>query len=508
MKGPTTPDDLLDSADTISVETQKVSVSTKSVDLTAGQLIGGKYRLVRRLGEGGMASVWVAHNEALDINVAIKFIRSDLANADLGNRLLQEARAAARLGHPGIVRVSDFGKTATGDPYIVMELLNGEDLGEVIKRKGPMAPLKAVRTLLPIVDALAVAHGKKIVHRDLKPENIFLAQEENGKVQPKVVDFGIAKLEQDDTVRITQMGAAMGSPAYMSPEQARGLDVDARTDVWAMCVVFYEVMTGSLPFNGNSYTALVVAILEGKPKPLTELGIGDEELWQIVARGLEKDENRRWPSMRELGGALARWALAHSVADDITGSNLQSSWVERPPDSMPMDGASMMPAAPAVVAGTGSGPAATQLSATVSGASVARTRSTWVIVGVAGVIVVGIGVGVALRALGGATPKPEAEKPLVLTASTALGANTPVVPTVMPTAPSAEPEASAEPAMSAEPEVSAKTPTPAHKPSVKNPAVGGKPVAKPPETPKVPEKPPDKPAKPPEKDPLDTLKPF
>ena len=127
----------------------------------------------------------------------------------------------------------------------------------------------------------------------------------------------------------------------MSPEQARGLDVDARTDVWALCVVLYEVLTGLLPFNGNVYTALVVAILESKPRPTTELGIGDTELWEIIDKGLAKAPDGRWQSMRELGAALARWALSQSVADDITGSNLQSSWIERAPDSMP----TMMPSA-------------------------------------------------------------------------------------------------------------------------------------------------------------------
>lgn len=501
MTEPKTPEDLLDSAETISVETQKVSPSSSKVDpYTEGQVIGEKYRLLRRLGEGGMASVWVAHNEALDIHVAIKFIRAELQHAGLANRLLQEARAAARLGHPAIVRVSDFGKTPAGDPYIVMELLNGEDLGAVIKRKGPMPALRAVRTLLPIADALAVAHGKKIVHRDLKPENIFLTQEENGKTQPKVVDFGIAKLEREDNQRITQMGAAMGSPAYMSPEQARGLDVDHRTDIWALCVVLYEVLTGLLPFNGNTYTALVVAILEGKPKPITELGIGDSELWSVIAKGLEKDPDQRWASMRELGGALARWALAHSVADDITGSNLHSSWIERPADSVPA-GQSMMPAvAAAPVAAASSGHGATQLSATVSGATPARGRSTWIAVAVAAVVVLGIGVGVMLKSFGSPSAAPSPEKPTVAqpTAAPEL--------TQKPTEPKVEPAvtASAEPAASAEPVASA---APVATPTGKKP-VGKPPVSKPAVKPvETSAKPAEKP-KPPEKDPLDQLKTF
>ncbi len=484
MTGPKTPEDLLDSAETVSVETQAVARSAAAERYAEGDLIGDKYRLMRRLGEGGMASVWVAHNEALDIHVAIKFIRAELEHADLGNRLLQEARAAARLGHPAIVRIADFGKTPRGDPYIVMELLNGEDLGAVLKRKGPMPPLKAVRTLLPIADALAVAHGKKIVHRDLKPENIFITQEENGKTQPKVVDFGIAKLEVEDSQRITQMGAAMGSPAYMSPEQARGLDVDARTDIWALCVVLYEVLTGQLPFNGNVYTALVVAILEAKPKPITDLGIGDAELWSIIAKGLEKAPENRWQSMRELGAALARWAMAHSVADDITGSNLQTSWIERPPDSMPMGAPSLTVPAPAPAASAGHG--ATQLSATVSGASPARSRSTWIILGAAAVVVLGIGFALILRAMGQPDVSPEPAK-----AATAQPTSAPEL-SGRPHEPKVEPAItpSAEPAPSA-----AAAPAGGKKPVGKPPV--SKPAGKPGENVA---KPVEKPPKPPEND--------
>jgi serine/threonine-protein kinase len=501
MGDKTLPDDLLDSAETVSVETQKVSSSPKADPYHPGQVIGGKYRLVRRLGEGGMASVWVAHNELLDIDIAIKFIRAELQSAGLADRLLQEARAAARLGHPAIVRVSDFGNTAEGDPYIVMELLNGEDLGAVVKRKGPLQPLKAVRTLLPIADALAVAHAKGIVHRDLKPENIFLAQTTGGKLQPKLVDFGIAKLEREDSQRITQMGAAMGSPAYMSPEQARGLDVDARTDVWALCVVLYELLTGQLPFTGNTYTALVVAILEGKPKPITELGIGDDDLWQVIARGLEKEPDRRWPSMRDVGAALARWALAQSVTDDITGTNLHSSWLDRAPDSS--GGARSvvaieptLPAVAPVSATSNAGHGMTQLSATISGGPTPRKRSTFIVFAAAAVIVLGIAVGVALRAWGNASAAPEPAAPAPPTASVA------VEPAVKPAAPKVEP--TSEPAPSAEPTTAeAPAPGPTGKRPVVRPAVS-KPAVKPPASAA---KPPDKP-KPPEKDPLDQLKTF
>lgn len=499
MTGPKTPEDLLDSAETLAAETSKVPA--RGTTYTAGQLIDKKYRLLRPLGEGGMASVWVAHNEMLDIHVAIKFIRADLQAEGLANRLLQEARAAARLGHPAIVRVSDFGTTPKGDPYIVMELLNGEDLGAVIKRKGPMQALRAVRTILPIADALAVAHGKKIVHRDLKPENIFLVQTESGKTQPKLVDFGIAKLEREDSQRITQIGAAMGSPAYMSPEQARGLDVDARTDIWALCVVLYEILTARLPFNGNSYTALVVAILESRPTPTTALGSGDAALWGIIEKGLEKDPDRRWQSMRELGTALARWALALSAADDITGSNLQSSWIERPPDSIPAGSPSLLPQTPSLPspsAGSVSGPAATQLSATVSSPARGRSLSTLLLAGALGIVLLGLVIGFAIRAtLPKETPAreparvPDPPAPIAVVPAPRPSVE-PLVPSVAPS-----PSTSAASLPSAAPGVDAKRPAPKPK---------DKPTTKPSEKPES-GKPAEKP-KPAEKDPLDQLKTF
>lgn len=322
--------------------------SFRATDHQEGQEIGGKYRLMRRLGQGGMASVWLAHNEALDIDVAIKFIRADLQHPGLTSRLLQEARAAAKLGHPAIVRVTDFGKTETQQPYIVMELLRGHDLAKVVAERGAIPAVRAVRTLLPIANALAAAHAKGIVHRDLKPENVFLHQREDGGVQPKLVDFGIAKLKVEDGQRITQLGNAMGSPAYMSPEQARGLDVDHRADVWAFCVLLYEVLTTRLPFDGPTYAALLCAILEGQPKPITELGVPDPQLWALIARGLEKEPEKRWDSMRELGTALAHWLQARGVADDIAGASLLSTWIDPQPESdrMPQHSLPALPSLP------------------------------------------------------------------------------------------------------------------------------------------------------------------
>jgi serine/threonine-protein kinase len=283
------------------------------------------------LGEGGMGSVWLAHNEALDIDVAIKVLRTDvkgLSGSKVAERLLQEARAAAKLGHPAIVKIHDFGITETGEPYVVMELLEGEDLASTMDRRGRIKPEKAIRSLMPIAHALVMAHDKHIVHRDIKPENIFFSRLENGNVQPKLIDFGVAKLNtvhRDE--RLTAVGAIMGSPGYMSPEQARGEDVDERADIWALCVVMYEIIVGRLPFEGKNYHALLRSIIDDDVPPLTTFGIDESELWEILSRGMTKDPDMRWQTMRELGVALADWLLLRGVKDDISGSSIAATWM-------------------------------------------------------------------------------------------------------------------------------------------------------------------------------------
>lgn len=293
-----------------------------------GEMIAGKYQLSRLLGEGGMGAVWLARNIALDIDVAVKLIRRERATPEAAQRLLHEARAAARLGHPSIVRVFDFGESEHKDPFIVMEVLNGESMRDLIERKSRLRPSRAVRMLLPIASALAAAHGKGIIHRDLKPDNILLVTEA-GVLVPKVVDFGIAKLHQDAIATpFTQTGQIMGSPGYMSPEQLDGRsDIDQRADVWSFSVVLYEALAGARPFEGTHYSAMLSAILIKDPTPLPELGVGDQQLWEIVSRGLAKLSGDRWPTMAEMGIALARWALEQGIENDISGISLAAHWL-------------------------------------------------------------------------------------------------------------------------------------------------------------------------------------
>jgi serine/threonine protein kinase len=291
-----------------------------------GDLIDGKYVLEALLGQGGMGEVWTARNETLGVRRAVKLIRADAGSPESTDRLLHEARAAARLAEPAIVRVFDFGKTAWGDPYIVMEMLEGEDLMSIINRRERLSPSKAVRVLLPMIRGLSAAHSHGIVHRDLKPENIFLAKLADGRVQPKLLDFGIAKFKNARVLRLTTAGAVMGSPLYMAPEQARGEDVDERADIWAMCVVLYEAITGSAPFPGDDRAQVLRAVADLEPQRLSQHGINDTSLWPIISRGLEKQREDRWQSMDELGRALARWLLDAGVTDDITGASIEAAW--------------------------------------------------------------------------------------------------------------------------------------------------------------------------------------
>ena len=168
--------------------------SSEPILYLAGEVVGDRYRLVREIGRGGMGVVWVAHSLVLGVDVAVKLIRASASSA-LSSRMAREAHAAARLGHPALVRVFDFGWTRHGDPYLVMELVQGETLAAQLKRESRMPAIRAVQTLLPIADGLRLAHDKGIIHRDIKPDNVFLASDQLNRRQPKLLDFGIAKVD-------------------------------------------------------------------------------------------------------------------------------------------------------------------------------------------------------------------------------------------------------------------------------------------------------------------------
>jgi len=275
----------------------------------AGELISGKYRLQRQMGAGSMGSVWAARNELTDRDFAVKFLLPELAHDEAAlNRFFHEARACGQIRNTAIVDVYDMGRAEDGSPYLVMELLEGEGFDARLRRLGRMRAADVCRYLMVLARGLDEAHTRGLIHRDLKPGNIFFAVDKAGEVTPKILDFGISKEMSDLDIVSTHAGAVLGSPAYMSPEQARGeLHIDGRADLWALGVIMYEALAGALPFDASNYNALMVKIISDAHPPLGERAIGIPlELSQLVDRLLEKDRDRRIASAGELAEKLER----------------------------------------------------------------------------------------------------------------------------------------------------------------------------------------------------------
>lgn len=266
----------------------------------------GPYEILGELGGGGMAKVFRAWDGRLHREVAIKVIDDRYTMPGIGERFLREARAASGLNHPNICTIFDIGEQDNA-PYLVMELLEGETLksriGEVAMR-----PEDILRHAAEVADALAAAHSRGIVHRDIKPANIFLVKKLNGTSQAKVLDFGLAKVEQyaseerQLTAHLTTMGATVGTASYMSPEQARGEDLDARSDLFSLGVVMYEMATGKLPFQGNTSALVFVQLLgERGPEGIRQLnGEIPADLEQVILKLLAKDPAARYQTATEL----------------------------------------------------------------------------------------------------------------------------------------------------------------------------------------------------------------
>ena len=290
-----------------------------------GDILVDKYRLGRCIGRGAFGVVWIAENLALAGKVAIKMFAVNSKGGAGSERFLREARAMARLAHPAVVRVFDFGQTREGDPFIVMELLVGETLEAFLAREKRVEATRAVRILLPLAEALSVAHAAGIVHRDIKPANAFLTSDESGRMQPKLLDFGVAK--QPEASTLTLDGTVIGTAQYMSPEQVEGTVADARSDVWAFCVVLHEMVSGRRPFDDPTPFNLMRAIVETEPSDPPGDGGIDDELVAILARGMQKAPADRWSTMRLLGQALARWLVDRGVDEDVCWASLYATWL-------------------------------------------------------------------------------------------------------------------------------------------------------------------------------------
>jgi serine/threonine-protein kinase len=342
--------------------------STTTATLAAGDVIGGKYVIESVLGEGGMGTVYAAYHQLLDITVAIKVLSPDLAqNRAVIDRFLREARAVARLKSEHVARVMDVGTLEAGQPYIVMELLDGEDLEHRFERTGKLPVADAVDCVLQALEAVAHAHAAGIVHRDLKPANLFLASTPDGREIVKVLDFGIAKLspvvKHDGARSLTGEHTVLGSPSYMSPEQVRDSSViDHRADLWALGVILYEMVTGREPFAGGSVGEVFGAILHATPVPLRQLEPDvSPDLEAAVVRCLTREVDRRFSSVAELARALAPFGSGawdgHLVRIEQTLARSQR-WSENPASSPRLSLLSMRPRSSSIPVATPESPGA------------------------------------------------------------------------------------------------------------------------------------------------------
>jgi serine/threonine-protein kinase len=280
------------------------------VEMAPGTQVG-EYQVTGKLGEGGMGTVFAAVHPVIGKKVAIKVLNAGLSQDEsIVQRFVQEARSVNQIGHRNIVDIFAFGQLPSGRQYFVMEFLSGKSLKQWLD-EGPMSYADAFSVLHEVADALSAAHAEGIVHRDLKPDNIFLAENKRGGKTVKLLDFGIAKLLRGDDghgVHQTRTGAPMGTPLFMSPEQCLGKPVDARTDIYSLGVIMFELFTGRLPFPGPSYIETVNGHISQAPPNPTELADIPEPLAAVILHCLEKDPANRPATVDELRATLNKVA--------------------------------------------------------------------------------------------------------------------------------------------------------------------------------------------------------
>jgi serine/threonine protein kinase len=283
-------------------------------DPLIGTVVSDRYRIIRKVGEGGMGAVYQAEHALIEKRVALKVLFQDLTRRpDLVARFLQEAKSASRIGQENVIDISDFGQSADGLVYIAMEFLDGQDLGKTLRAEKSIPWLRTRPILMQIAKALRAAHAKGIIHRDMKPENVYLVQREGKTDFVKVLDFGIAKVvsaDDNEGPRLTQTGMIFGTPEYMSPEQAQGHPPDHRLDVYAVGCLMYHMLTGSVPFTADSFMGILTKhLLEPVVPPRQRRPDLDipADVEAVCLRAMEKDREKRWPDMdafyRALGAA-------------------------------------------------------------------------------------------------------------------------------------------------------------------------------------------------------------
>jgi serine/threonine protein kinase len=285
----------------------------------ADSLIGtsvdnGEYKILERIGVGGMGSVYKAEQPNMNRLVAIKVLHARFAGRDdLVARFRREARAMSQLSHPNTARVYKFGQLADGSAYFVMDYMEGKNLAHTVREQGPMDSDRAIQIMLQVCGALEEAHRAGIIHRDLKPENIFLTQQAGNSDFPKVLDFGLAKVSEKQMGRgsmmLTQQGMVFGTPEFMSPEQTQGDTLDRRSDIYSLGLILYELLTGKLPFDATKPIDIMRAHVQEPPIPLNNRVPGrqfSQTLCEALAKSLEKKRDNRYATTLEFAEALKR----------------------------------------------------------------------------------------------------------------------------------------------------------------------------------------------------------
>jgi tRNA A-37 threonylcarbamoyl transferase component Bud32 len=306
--------------------TQLVEASADDTDPLLGCVLGDTYQVLRVIGQGGMSRVYEArHMRLTSKRVAIKVLHGDLTReTEVLGRFLREAEATGALQHPNIVGAIDVNELTDGRPYIVSELLEGDQLGAYFERRGKLSVEEAVGICRPICRALIAAHEKGIVHRDIKPENLFLVGEGAARTT-KVLDFGISQVGTTQN-KLTKTGTVMGTPTYMPPEQARGKRVDHRADVYSVGAILYEAVTGKRPFDGTEPMATLAAVLTEDPtRPRSLVPNLPPGLELVIQKSMAKLPKDRYATMRELDDALAEFDPAARASGDATDAGRRSA---------------------------------------------------------------------------------------------------------------------------------------------------------------------------------------